>query len=209
MLKIINESKYNPEIKHLETGAIFQLPHGSGIDADWISNGEQGACISFCNEWHALDNNGCYCGWVPFEVIVRYDLDKQRFDYSVTVDDGQIQSIVEGYEENVDDNGDIETNAPYLDDLADIIHSSIESWNCYLPKLRRQQQIARKMKIIESSAIDIATSISIVYGNISVEQLQELINERVSKSANQNIKDLIFNMIWPMLTAIAQNKKEE
>jgi len=65
------------------------------------------------------------------------------------------------------------------------------------------------MKIIESSAVDIATSISIVYGNISVEQLQELINERVSKSANQNIKDAIFNMIWPMLTAISQNKKEE
>jgi len=126
MIKVTNESTWNPEIKHLETGSTFQLPHGSGIDADWTWKEKEGDCLSFYNEWHALDANGYYCGWVPIEVIVCYNPDKQRFEYSVTVDDSQIQAIVKDYEKTVNNDGDIETNAPYLDDLADIIYSEIE-----------------------------------------------------------------------------------
>jgi len=129
MIKIINNSTCNPEIKHLESGATFQLPHGSGIDANWSWDEEQGDCLSFHNEWHALDNNGCYCGWIPFEVIVRYDPDKQRFDYSVTADKGQIKSIISDYEVSYDENDEAISNAPYLDDLTDVIHSAIETWN--------------------------------------------------------------------------------
>ena len=69
MIKIINPNQSHPEIKHLESGATFQLPHGSGIDTNWTWVDEEGGCLSFHNEWHALDNNGCYCGWIPFEVI--------------------------------------------------------------------------------------------------------------------------------------------
>ena len=209
MIKIINPNQSHPEIKHLESGATFQLPHGSGIDTNWTWVDEEGGCLSFHNEWHALDNNGCYCGWIPFEVIVRYDPDKQRFDYSVTVDDGQIQSIVEGYEETVDDNGDIETNAPYLDDLADVIHSAIEGWNWYLPTFKRHRQIAKNIKQIESLLVETAVNTSLVNKEMTIQKLIDTVEVSVSKSTNVVVKDVICNALWPMLTTIAQNNKEE
>ncbi|HNU60684.1 MAG TPA: hypothetical protein PKL04_00640 [Methanofastidiosum sp.] len=156
-----------------------------------------------------MDANGYYCGWIPFEVIVHYDLDKQRFDYSVTVDNNQIQSIVEGYEETINDNGDIETNAPYLDDLADAIYSSIESWNWYLPTLRKQQKIRRNINQIEILLAETAVNMSLINKEITIQKLVDTVEASTSKIANTLIKDVICNALWSMLTAIAQNKKEE
>jgi len=211
MIKIINPNLYllHPEIKHLESGSTFQLPHGSGIDTNWTWVDEEGECLSFHNEWHALGNNGCYCGWIPFEVIVRYDPDKQRFDYSVTVDDNQIQSIAEDYEGTVDENGDIETNAPYFGDLADVIHSSIECWNWYLPTFQSHKQIAKNIKQIESLLVETAVNLHLVQKEITALKLSDIIDASVPKCSNQCVKDAIFNALWSLLTRAAQNNKEE
>ena len=134
MLKITSDSTSHPEITHLESNTIIQLPHGSGIDCNWRYEEEEGEYLILHNEWHAMDANGYYCGYVPFEVIITYIDEKFHFD--VSVDNNRIDAIVSGYE--VDEGG--ESNAPYLDDLGDVIHSAIDCWANYTePRLRKER----------------------------------------------------------------------
>jgi len=204
MLKILSDSTSYPEVTHIESNKTIQLPHGSGIDCSWVWDEDEGECLSFHNEYHAMDANGCYCGYIPFEVIITYINDEFHFD--VSVDHGQIESIVEDYE--VDEETG-ESNAPYLDDLADVIHSSIESWNWYLPTLRKQQKIYRNIKQIESLLVETAVNLHLVQKEITVLKLSDVIDASVPKCSNQCVKDAIFNALWSLLTRAAQNKKEE
>ena len=131
MLKIINESTSNPVIKHIESGKTISLPHGSGIDCDWKWNANEDECIAFYNSWHAMDANGYYCGYVPFEVIITYIDDKFHFD--VSIDNSAIDDIMADYEIDV-------PNAPFLDDLGDVIWQSIDCWANYTePRLRKER----------------------------------------------------------------------
>ena len=41
------------------------LSHGSGIDADW-SFEEDEYCVSACNSYHRMDENGYYREWLDF-----------------------------------------------------------------------------------------------------------------------------------------------
>ena len=135
MLKIIDESTSHPQIQHLESGKTISLPHGSGIDCDWKWNANEDECIAFYNSWHAMGNNGMYCGCIPFEVIITYINDQFHFD--VSVDNDQIDSIIEDYE--IDEETG-EYNAPYLDGLGDVIHSSIDCWANYTyPRLLKER----------------------------------------------------------------------
>lgn len=128
MLKITNKSTSHPEITHLESGAIFRLPHGSGIDCKWNwGTDEDDLTLSLTNDYHAMDNNGMYCGYVHFEVIVCFIDDKFDFDVNVSQDD--IDRIIEDYEEIVNEDSEIETNAPYLDDLQDYLYQTIDCEN--------------------------------------------------------------------------------
>lgn len=134
MLKITNESSH-PEITHLNSNTTIQLPHGSGIDCSWVWDEDEGEYLSFHNEWHAMDANGVYCGYIPFEVIITYINDEFHFD--VSVDNDQIDSIIEDYE--VDEETG-ESNAPYLEDLGDILHSTIDCWANYTyPRLLKER----------------------------------------------------------------------
>lgn len=134
MLQIVNESTSHPAIKHIESGKTISLPHGSGIDCNWEWIECEGEYIAFYNSWHAMDSNGFYCGYVPFEVIITYINDEFHFD--VSVDNERIDAIVADYE--VDENG--ESNAPFLDNLGDVIHSAIDCWANYTePRLRKER----------------------------------------------------------------------
>lgn len=134
MLKIIGESLSHPEILHIESGNIISLPHGSGIDCDWSWKESEGECLMIYNEYHAMDANGYYCGYIPFGVIITYIEDKFHFD--VCVSNNAIDRIMEDYEADVDG----ESNAPYLDDLGDVIYSAIDCWANYTePRLRKER----------------------------------------------------------------------
>ena len=134
MLQIVNESTSHPVIKHIESGKTISLPHGSGIDCDWKWNNNEDECLAFYNYWHAMDANGYYCGYIPFEVIITYINDNFHFD--VAVSNADIDSIMNDYE--IDEDGN--SNAPFLDDLGDVIHSAIDCWANYTePRLRKER----------------------------------------------------------------------
>jgi hypothetical protein len=50
---------------------------------------------------------------------------------------------------------------------------------------------------------------SLVNKEITIQKLTDTVEVSTSKSANVIVKDAICNALWSMLTAIAQNKKEE
>lgn len=48
---------------------LENMPHGSGIDADWaVSEPKDGRYIYFHNSFHLMDENGFYAGWQDFKV---------------------------------------------------------------------------------------------------------------------------------------------
>lgn len=46
------------------------LPHGSGIDAQWRVNQRSKNVFVFHNSYHRMNENGMYCGWRDFAVVV-------------------------------------------------------------------------------------------------------------------------------------------
>lgn len=57
------------EIINTSTNKRTHLPHGSGIDADYIIK-EQDNKYIVENEYHCMDENGSYDGWIPFQLII-------------------------------------------------------------------------------------------------------------------------------------------
>jgi len=47
------------------------LPHGSGIDCDWTFHENRGGSVRCSNAWHAMNDHGYYCGYIPFAFTVR------------------------------------------------------------------------------------------------------------------------------------------
>ena len=47
------------------------LPHGSGIDGDWRIEVKRNGDITCHGEYHAMDENGSYCGWRNFRFSIR------------------------------------------------------------------------------------------------------------------------------------------
>jgi len=50
-----------------------ELPHGSGIDADWTLGEQTEKDVQFCNSYHTMDENGGYNGWLDFAVTYEYN----------------------------------------------------------------------------------------------------------------------------------------
>jgi hypothetical protein len=48
---------------------VDKLVHGSGVDCDWRVN-VRGNVVEFCNSYHAMNDNGMYCGWHDFKVVL-------------------------------------------------------------------------------------------------------------------------------------------
>lgn len=63
MEKVINLPQWAYELPSI-------LPHGSGIDCDWVIEGHAHH-ITCRNEYHCMDSNGFYEGYQPFSVILK------------------------------------------------------------------------------------------------------------------------------------------
>ena len=46
-----------------------KLPHGSGIDADWVVE-DKGRYWKCSNSFHCMNDEGFYIGWQDFSVII-------------------------------------------------------------------------------------------------------------------------------------------
>lgn len=47
------------------------LPHGSGIDGEWTIEVKRNGDITVHGEYHAMNENGFYCGWRNFRFSLR------------------------------------------------------------------------------------------------------------------------------------------
>jgi hypothetical protein len=75
---------------------LDELPHGSGIDGDYeILPAECNAdkIIFYC-EYHAMNENGYYDGWINYKVQVRASL-AHGYNLSITGNFGKYQDIKE------------------------------------------------------------------------------------------------------------------
>lgn len=50
------------------------LPHGCGIDGAWTFKLNADGGVRCANAWHAMNDAGYYCGWIPFAFTVRANL---------------------------------------------------------------------------------------------------------------------------------------
>jgi hypothetical protein len=58
---------------------VNALPHGSGIDSDWHVEVAQNGNVRCCNSYHAMDDNGMYCGYRDFSFrLFRYTRDEKH-----------------------------------------------------------------------------------------------------------------------------------
>jgi len=57
------------EVIDTDTGKKIDLPHGSGIDADWFIEDKENTYHCF-NQFHCMDENGFYDGWIPFQLVL-------------------------------------------------------------------------------------------------------------------------------------------
>lgn len=137
-VELVDNSKWNPCLTNLKTNKIIiAMPHGSGIDCGWQCS-ETKQYFVFRNEWHAMDQNGYYCGYIPFNVYVPKKTIKEAlktgniklWEIKATYSKAALKAIVKGYEKDKDGN----SNAPYLEDLPDIVYSAIESWQYFIQK---------------------------------------------------------------------------
>jgi hypothetical protein len=62
------EFEASMEVQH----TLERLPHGSGIDRNWgiLNCSNPSKRIVLDNSFHRMDNNGSYCGWLPFKVVI-------------------------------------------------------------------------------------------------------------------------------------------
>jgi len=60
------------------------FPHGSGIDSEYVFDYEKSHSnrLVFYNEFHAMDENGYYDGWIPYTVSVTPSL---AFGANITI----------------------------------------------------------------------------------------------------------------------------
>lgn len=89
---------------------VIQLPHGSGIDADWkLEVLESENKVRVNNSFHALNETGYYVGWVDFY----YEFDMNGNYLATWCNQDNIKAL------QADDN-------VYLDDLKDYLEQTID-----------------------------------------------------------------------------------
>ena len=74
MLNINYVTGFNTQDDRVVDGQEFiidLLQHGSGIDSNWsIHKPKNGRYVYFGNSYHCMDDNGFYCGYQDFSVIL-------------------------------------------------------------------------------------------------------------------------------------------
>jgi hypothetical protein len=102
------------------------LPHGSGIDNNWVIE-HQGDMLFECyNSYHAMDGNGFYCGWIDFTVT----FNAITKEIEVETDKKQAKAIEDEYMSPDQDEccGDCfdYCPCPCFDDLEDMLYETVE-----------------------------------------------------------------------------------
>lgn len=65
-----------------EKELLETLPHGSGIDGKWYIEKDMVRPVFHCyNEYHAMNEDGCYVTWLPFEAEVPIDKEGYKDAY--------------------------------------------------------------------------------------------------------------------------------
>ena len=59
--------------ERIEQTLLGSLPHGSGIDCDWVFNVD-GKYLCANNSYHVMNDNGMYCGYIDFIVKIKPDV---------------------------------------------------------------------------------------------------------------------------------------
>ena len=62
---------HRPVVVDLEKLADV-LPHGSGINGDWHIAVKRNGDIQVFGEYHQMNGDGCYCGWVTFKFSIKW-----------------------------------------------------------------------------------------------------------------------------------------
>lgn len=57
---------------------VNALPHGSGLDGDYAVSVSRHGNVNIRTEFHLMDGNGSYCGWVPVNVRIYRERQEQR-----------------------------------------------------------------------------------------------------------------------------------
>lgn len=91
------------------------LPHGSGIDADWEFRENADGSARCYNAWHAMNEHGYYCGWIPFAFTVRVASTPEAGKGPVLVAGPVRGGFKRASRANL-----------YLDDLADVIGQDVD-----------------------------------------------------------------------------------
>ena len=107
-------------------GVVFYLSHGSGIDCKWEFD-TRGPKITAYNEFHTIDANGMYAGYIRFKV--KFSRKGELLDVSYSKQDAK--DICAGYERQKNEYGEIETNEPFVDDLDDYLYQTLDCFNEY------------------------------------------------------------------------------
>jgi hypothetical protein len=90
-----------------------ELPHGSGIDADWNIHPAAGHGIACSNSYHAMDCMGSYVDWLDFTVYYGWNAEQQQFEFKKLVADRHAVWMVD---EEGDRYNDREGIVDYLND---------------------------------------------------------------------------------------------
>lgn len=56
-----------------ETFAAYNMPSGSGFDTTPTVTGRTDGGFQVAGSYHKMDQNGSYCGWLDYRIIVRPD----------------------------------------------------------------------------------------------------------------------------------------
>lgn len=77
-IKLKASQRTIPQIRAFVEEYVGQLPHGSGIDADWsVCTNARSDRLFLDNSFHRMNEGGCYDGWQDFRVtIFRHKTDK-------------------------------------------------------------------------------------------------------------------------------------
>jgi len=73
------------------------LPHGSGIDYEWVVEHKDAFVWEAHNGWHAMDNNGYYCGRVDFSISLDV---RDLHIVEICVSDEDRQAIEKEYQDS-------------------------------------------------------------------------------------------------------------
>ncbi len=89
MFGVGNMTAPNQFMKELMGKIAGELPHGSGIDANWGGELLKNGKMRFYNGYHCMNDNGMYEGWQEFCLTVNPNSENPEQDFKLEFTGGQ------------------------------------------------------------------------------------------------------------------------